>query len=130
MIVVDSSVWIDYFNGKVTPCTERLDALLGRQLLCLGDLILTEVLQGFVHDRAYHQAKAILQKFPILPMLGTEQVIFSAHCYRQLRKLGFTIRKTPDVIIASFCLSQGHALLSADRDFQPFVEHMGLELLC
>lgn len=64
MIVVDSSVWIDYFNGNVTPCTERLDSLLGRQPLCLGDLILTEVLQGFVHDRDYHQAKAILQNSP------------------------------------------------------------------
>lgn len=129
MIMVDSSVWIDYFNGTVTPHTERLDSLLGRQTLCLGDLILTEVLQGFVHDRDHHQARAILETFPILPLLGTEQAIFSAHCYRQLRKRGITIRKTPDVIIASFCISHGHSLLTVDRDFRPFAEHLGLALL-
>ena len=127
MIVVDSSVWIDYFRGEVSAETDKLDQLLGNTPLALGDLILTEVLQGFRLDRDYRKAKTLLEAFHIYRMLGKRQAIQSADNFRKLRKRGITIRKTADVIIASFCISEGVPLLFSDRDFQPFVDHLGLK---
>ena len=98
MILVDSSVWIDYFRGTATPESERLDGLLGSENLAIGDLILTEVLQGFG----------------------------AAKNFRTLRSLGVTVRKTIDTIIATRCIVSNFALLFSDRDFDPFVEHLGL----
>ncbi|TAN52805.1 MAG: PIN domain nuclease [Methylococcaceae bacterium] len=128
MILVDSGVWIDYFNGRETAATHRLDALLGVKLLGIGDLILTEVLQGFRADADYHTAKQLLTTLTVFDMLGCKLAIRSANNYRLLRKRGITIRKTPDVIIATFCIEHGHALLFSDRDFLPFVEHLGLRV--
>lgn len=126
MIVVDSSVWIDYFNGHDTPQTRKLDTLLGVEPLGIGDLILTEVLQGFRHDADFIQAKALLLSLRVFEMLGIENALRSAENYRALRKQGLTVRKTADVIIATFCIEAGHDLLFSDKDFIPFVQHLGL----
>ena len=126
MILVDSSVWIAYFNGQVTPQTDRLDELLGQEAIALGDLILTEVLQGFRHDNDYDIAKGLLTSFDIFPLLGKDIAIKSAENFRKLRKRGITVRKTIDVIIATFCIENGFALLHCDRDFEPFRHHMDL----
>ncbi len=126
MILVDSSVWIDYFNGVDTPQTSKLDALLGVEPLGIGDLILTEVLQGFKSDADYKTAKQLLSALSIFEMLGAEQAVKSAENFRALRKRGITVRKTADVIIATYCIEDRHSLLFADKDFLPFVEHLGL----
>lgn len=126
MIIVDSSVWIDYFNGQETPQSNKLDALLGVEPLGIGDLILTEVLQGFRTDADHETAKRLLTSLSIFDMLGTRLALESADNFRTLRKRGITIRKTADVIIATFCITSGHSLLFSDKDFLPFVEHLGL----
>jgi predicted nucleic acid-binding protein len=126
MIVVDSGVWIDYFNGRATPPTEKLDSLLGVELVGIGDIILTEVLQGFRSDTDYQTAHKLLTDLPALEMLGHERALRSTDNFRLLRKRGITIRKTIDVMIATFCIDEGHALLFSDADFLPFVHHLGL----
>ena len=126
MIVVDSSVWIDYFNGQITPQVDTLDSLLGIQPLAIGNLILTEVLQGFRHDSDYITAKQLLTSLTIFNLLNTDLAIQSADNFRTLRKQGITIRKTVDVIIATFCIEEKHTLLFSDKDFVPFVHHLGL----
>lgn len=126
MILVDTSVWVDYFNGDITPETDRLDALLGTEPLATGDLILTEVLQGFRSDRDFRTARMLLTGLTVFEMLGVENAVRSAEYYRQLRNRGVTIRKTTDVIIATFCIIEDHALLFSDRDFIPFVEVFGM----
>ncbi len=126
MTLVDTSVWIDYFNGVDTPQAARLDVLLGSVLLGMGDLILTEVLQGFRSDRDYREARDLLISLPLFEMLGAENALRSAEHYQTLRKRGTTVRKTTDVIIATFCIAGGHALLYSDRDFDPFAAHLGL----
>jgi predicted nucleic acid-binding protein len=126
LILVDSSVWIDYFRGTPTPQTDRLDALLSTELLVIGDLILTEVLQGFVSERDFNQAKTLLTALPIVTLAGADIAIQAARNFRQLRSLGVTVRKTIDTVIATHCIENGIALLYSDRDFEPFVEHLGL----
>lgn len=126
MTLVDSSVWIDYFRGAVTPQTDCLDRLLGSQLIVVGDLILAEVLQGFVSDRDYAQARALLTALPVVPLVGAEIAQQAASNFRQLRAQGITVRKTIDTLIATSCIEHGYALLYSDRDFDPFVEHLGL----
>ncbi|HUR41152.1 MAG TPA: PIN domain nuclease [Verrucomicrobiae bacterium] len=126
MILVDSSVWIDYFRGTATPQAERLDALLGTEILATGDLMLTEVLQGFKSDKDFEQAKELLTSMEVIELGGREIGIQAAFNYRALRDKGVTVRKTIDTIIATRCLSDGHSLLFSDKDFEPFVEHLGL----
>ncbi len=126
MIIVDSSVWIDYFNGQSTIQTDRLRSLLGIEFVAIGDVILTEVLQGFRKDADFTQARTRLLSLSIFGMLGVDHALRSAECYRELRRRGVTIRKTTDVIIASYCLTEGHTLLFSDKDFLPFVEYFGL----
>ena len=127
MIIVDSSVWIEYFNGQDNPLTQKLDSLLGVEPIGIGDLILTEVLQGFREDKHYKEAKEHLLTLAVHNMLGQQAAISAAEKYRALRKKGKTIRKTNDVIIASYCIDNDHALLFADKDFQLFVNHLGLK---
>ncbi|MBD2387435.1 type II toxin-antitoxin system VapC family toxin [Cylindrospermum sp. FACHB-282] len=127
MILVDSSVWIDYFNGRETPETNKLDMLLGVEPLAIGDLILTEVLQEFRSDSDYQTAKELLTSLKIFEMLGVNLALKSVDNYRILRKRGITIRKTADVIIATFCIENQNSLLFTDKDFLPFVEHLGLQ---
>jgi predicted nucleic acid-binding protein len=127
MVLVDSSVWIAYFNGATTRETERLDALLSQEPVGLGDLILTEVLQGFRLDKDYRTAKKLLTSLTIYDLLGHDLAIRAAENYRMLRKRGITVRKTTNVIIATFCIQHNLRLLHADKDFLPFVEHLNLQ---
>ncbi len=128
MIVVDSSVWIDYFNGVDSTATERLDALLGTEPLAVGDLILTEVLQGFRSDAHYKTAKELMLSLTVLEMLGQEIAIKSADNYRALRAQGVTVRRTVDVVIATYCIEHELPLLFEDRDFLPFVQNLRLRV--
>lgn len=129
MILVDSSVWIDYFNGTVTRETDLLDSFLGVEPLLIGDLILVEVLQGFRDDRDYRRAKAALDRLTFEPMLGRNMALAAAQNYRKLRASGVTVRKTIDVLIATFCLNGRHRLLHSDRDFKLIQEHLGLRVV-
>jgi len=126
MILVDSSVWIDYFNGTSNPQTTILDSLLGVEPIAIGDVILTEILQGFRNDTDFKTAKGVLLNLTIFEMLGQKNAIVAAENYRTLRKKGITVRKTIDCMISTFCIENNHALLFSDRDYQPFVEHLGL----
>ena len=126
MILVDSSVWIDYFKGAATPQTEKLDQLLGREPLATGDLILTEVLQGFTRDRDFDTATRMMTSLTIVELGGREIAIQAARNFRTLRNLGVTIRKTIDTVIATRCIENGFRLLHNDRDFDPLVRHLGL----
>jgi predicted nucleic acid-binding protein len=129
MWIVDSSVWIDYFNGVATPQTDLLDAALGRRELGLGDLILCEVLQGFARERDFVRARTALLRLPVLHMGGLEIALQSAQNYRTLRSRGITIRRTLDCLIATFVIAHGFALLHSDHDFTPFAHHLGLEVV-
>jgi predicted nucleic acid-binding protein len=126
LILVDSSVWIDYFNGKATPATDRLDGLLARELLAVGDLILTEVLQGFTDEREFSLAHQFLLSLHVVEVGGREIAIQAARNFRALRKAGITVRKTIDTLIATRCIESGYELLHDDRDFDPFVKYLGL----
>jgi hypothetical protein len=129
VILVDSSVWIDYFRGTVTPETERLDSILGTELVATGDLILTEVLQGFDTERDFNEARRMLGALTVVDLCGREIAIQAARNFRTLRKLGATVRKTIDTVIATRCIESGYRLLHNDRDFDPFVKHLGLRVL-
>ena len=129
MILVDSSVWIDYFRGENCRETETLDALLGTEEVAVGDLILAEVLQGFGHDRHFSLAKRLLLTTHMLQLGGQDIAIKAAQNYRALRKLGITVRKTVDTIIATHCIERGVRLLHSDRDFDPFETHLGLQVV-
>jgi predicted nucleic acid-binding protein len=126
VILVDSSVWIDYFLGNETPQVEILDRSLGVREVGLGDLALTEVLQGFRSDKDYRIARSLMDALTVVDMLGKELAIKSAENFRALRKMGITIRKTADVIIATYCIEHDVALLFSDKDFKPFVQHLQL----
>lgn len=126
MIMVDSSVWIDYFRGTVTRETDKLDSLLSSQPLTVGDLILTEVLQGFISDDDFNDALKLLTALYVIQLAGHDIAIQAARNDRALRSLGFTVRKTIDTVIATRCVESGYALLYSDRDFRPFVKHFGL----
>lgn len=129
MIIVDSSVWIEYFNGKITRETEILDHLMEQEPLGVFDLILTEVLQGFTVNADFIFAKNALQALNFYSTGNKYSAIRSAENYRVLRKKGITIRKTIDVIIATNCIEMDFRLLHNDRDFDPFVAHFGLKVL-
>jgi len=128
LILVDSSVWIDYFRGTVTAQTERLDKLLGQQPLAIGDLNLTEVLQGFDGEADFNAARRMLTSLTVVELGGQEIAIEAANNFRALRKLGVTIRKTIDSVIATRCIESGYELLHDDRDFDPFATHLGLRV--
>ena len=126
MIVVDSSVWIDFFNGVSTPEVDRLDALLGVTPLAIGDLILVEVMQGFRNERDVATARQLFRSLALFPLLDGSNPWKAADNYRQLRRKGITVRKTIDGIIATACIEANLPLLFSDRDFQPYVEHLRL----
>jgi predicted nucleic acid-binding protein len=128
LILVDSSVWIDYFKGTITAQTERLDALLGHEPLAIGDLILTEILQGFDSDRDFNHALRMLTALTVVELGGQEIAIQAAKNFRTLRRLGATVRNTIDAVIATRCIESGHDLLHNDRDFDPFAKHLGLRV--
>jgi hypothetical protein len=127
VIVVDSSVWIDYFTGKSTQGAEKLDSLLGEELVAIGDLILLEVLQGFRTDKDFRQARKLLLSLTVVNMLDVTIALKSAANFRTLRKMGITVRKTIDSIIATYCIENKLPLLHSDKDFQPFHKHLKLK---
>ena len=126
MIMVDSSVWIDYFNGAENTETKFLDEFLSTDTICIGDLILTEVLQGFTSDRDFKVAREMLTELPVYQIMTPDLALVSAYNYRKLRKKGITIRKSVDNWIATFCIQNQIPLLFSDRDFDPYHEHLGL----
>lgn len=127
MILVDSSVWIDFFRGTVTPQVDALDRLLGEELVAIGDLMMTEVLQGFASERDFNKARRLLGALDLVEIGGRDVMIEAARYFRDLRARGITIRKTIDILIATRCIVSGYRLLYSDRDFDPFVTHLGLE---
>ena len=127
MIVVDSSVWIDYFRGVATPQSNRLDIILGEEPVAIGDLMLVEVLQGFGSDRDFERALQLLRTVTLIDIGGEEIAIQAARNFRALRTMGLTVRKTIDTLIATRCIADRHMLLYSDRDFDPFVRHLGLQ---
>jgi len=127
VIVVDSSVWIDYFTGKQTPATDKLNSVLGVERVAVGDLMLTEVLQGFRVDKEFRQARRLLLSLTVLNILNIDIALKSATNYRELRKKGITVRQTVDTIIATYCVEHKLPLLHSDRDFQPFHDHLKLQ---
>lgn len=127
MILVDTSVWIDYFNGVENPHTDLLDLSIVEGAVAIGDLIFLEILQGIRNDKDYRKTQQSLLALEQYEMLGKAMTITCADNYRALRKKGITIRKTADVIIATFCIENRLPLLFLDRDFIPFVDHLGLE---
>jgi predicted nucleic acid-binding protein len=129
MILVDSSVWIDFFNGTESPQVVFLDASLGEAPILVGDIIMTEVLQGFRKTRDFNAAKTALEQFDYRDMLGRDIAMQSAQNHRLLRRSGITPRKTIDVIIATFCVQNGVKLLHADRDFDPMEKILGLSVV-
>ena len=128
--MVDSSVWIDYFSGNDNRTSNQLDQWLGVRPIAIGDLILAEVLQGFRKDRDYIIAKSLLTELTVYDLLGQRMAVRCAENFRTLRKKGITIRKTADVIIASFCIDVNIPLLFSDKEFRPFVRHLGLIAAC
>jgi len=129
MILVDSSVWIDYFNGNQTSQTDWLDSSLGNTPIVICDLILTEVLQGFQNDKDFKIAKDLLLRIPFMSIGGQTLALESAMNYRLLRRKGVTVRKTIDVIIGTFCIHNQLTLLHCDHDFDPMVKYLGLEII-
>ena len=129
MILVDSSVWIDYFKGAVKSHTETLDKLLGHEPLAIGDLMLTEVLQGFADEKDFDKAMKLLTSLTVLELGGQEVAIQAARNFRALRDVGVTIRKTIDTLIATRCIRSGYYLLHNNRGFEPFVKYLGLRVV-
>jgi len=129
VIVVDSSVWIDFFNGVSTPEVEQLDGLLGVTPVAIGDLILVEVVQGFRQEKDVALARQLFRSLAPLSMLGARNAWKAAENYRELRRRGITVRKTIDGIIATACIEANLPLLFSDRDFLPYVEHLGLAVV-
>ena len=130
MILVDSSVWIDFFNGIENAETDKLNEILGLEEVVIGDLILAEVLQGFRRDRDYKIAKDVLTSLTVHDLTGKEMAIKSANNFRKIRKKGITIRKTVNVVIATYCIENKIPLLFTDKDFAPFVENLRLRSAC
>lgn len=126
MIVVDSSVWIDYLRGTNTPQAHRLDELLGDTPLGIGDLMVVEVLQGCRTDREFELVRRELDSLDLVVMGGADVAVEAARNFRRLRALGITVRKTIDTVIATRCIVDDHELLHADRDFDAFEQHLGL----
>ena len=127
--LVDTSVWIEFFHDEHTARVERLEEIVGRGEAILGDLILCEVLQGIHDQRDFVTVKSHLDAFPVYAMVGKHIAVQSAINYRLLRHKGFTVRKTIDCVIATFCIENGLMLLHNDRDFDPFERELGLKIV-
>lgn len=129
VIVVDTSVWIDFLNGERTPEVDRLLPLMGAEPLLVGDVVLLEVLQGLDSEADARRVEAALRRFDIESMLDPDLAVDAAAHYRTLRRRGITVRKTIDLIIGAFCINRGHTLLTADRDFAPMADYLVLALV-
>jgi len=126
VILVDSSVWIDYFRGRQTAQTDCLEGLLDSQELAIGDLIFTEVLQGCKLDKEFNEVRRLLGRLHLVILGGEDVVVEAAKNYRKLRNRGLTVRGTIDVVLATRCIVSGHHLLHSDCDFDSFEQHLGL----
>ncbi len=129
MLVVDTSVWVNYFNGVENPQTDFLNAILDKTPILIGDLILAEVLQGFRHDPDFEKVRRVLGKFMQESMVNPVLAVQSARNYRFLRQKGVTVRKTIDSLIATFCIENDHELLHNDSDFDGYEKHLGLRVI-
>ena len=129
MVLVDTSVWIDYFRGTDTPQTRKLDHLLGEEPIIMGDLILAELLQGFKTDREVVNARKMTDLLEHRDLAGKEVCLKAVENYRKLRSKGATVRKTIDVIIGTFCIGNNIRLLHNDRDFNPMEKYLGLKVI-
>jgi predicted nucleic acid-binding protein len=127
VILVDSSVWVDYFRGAATPQAAKLDSIADAHRLAVGDLIVAEVLRGFRDDESFERARKLLDTFALIELGGYRIALQAAKNYRALKALGITVRKTIDTFIATKCIEDGFSLLHSDRDFEPFVTHLGLK---
>ncbi len=129
MLLVDSTVWIDYFNGQINPHTDYLDRILKEQMILVGDLILAEVLQGFRTEHEFEQAHQALEYFQQVSLVSPVLAVQSARNYRLLRSQGVTVRKTIDCLIATYCIENKHDLLHKDNDFDGFEQFLGLQVV-
>ena len=126
MIAVDTSVWIDFLNGRSTSHVGRLRDVLGTDEIIVGDLMLCEVLQGLDSERAAREVEALLRRFEIVAMAGDAIAVAAAANFRSLRRRGITVRKTIDLLIGTWCIENRRPLLHNDSDFQPMARHLGL----
>jgi predicted nucleic acid-binding protein len=126
VIVVDSSVWIDFLNGRNAPHVRRLRAALGTDEIIVGDLMLCEVLQGLDSEREAQEVEALLRRFEIVPMAGDAIAAAAARNFRSLRRRGITVRKTIDLLIGTWCIENRRPLLHNDSDFHPMARQLGL----
>jgi predicted nucleic acid-binding protein len=129
MLIVDTSVWVDYFNGVQNRQTDYLDIILDKTPILIGDLILTEVLQGFRHDPDFEKVRRSLARFTQVNMVDTTLAVQSARNYRFLRQKGITVRKTMGSLIATYCIENEHELLHNDTDFYGYEKHLGLRVI-
>ncbi len=129
MLVVDTTVWIDYFNGVVNPQSDYLHTVVDRVPILIGDLILAEILQGFREDADFEQARHALGKYLQVQMVSPALALKSARNYRLLRRKGITVRRTIDSLIATYCIENEHELLHNDSDFEGYEEHLGLRVV-
>ena len=129
MILVDSSVWIDFFRDRPTTQARWLDRNLGTERFVIGDLILAEVLQGFNNERGFNEAKKLLGRLQQVEVAGFDVAVAAARNYRKLRSLGVTVRGTVDVLIATRCIESGLRLGHNDRNFEPFEKHLALRVV-
>jgi predicted nucleic acid-binding protein len=129
MVIVDTTVWIDYLGGPGSEQAAWLDREAGQQRLGLTDVIVCEVLQGIRTDAAFANVRRTLETFQVFEIGGVDLAVAAAQNYRRLRQRGFTVRKTIDCLIATFCMEAGHSLLHRDRDFDPFEEYLGLQVV-
>ena len=128
MIIADTSAWIDYFRGLEADHTNALDLALSRNRVATGDLIIAEFLQGFRSEKDYQEARSLMESLEYFDLVGKEVSILAGQNFRLLRKEGITVRKTIDVIIATFCIVNDFELIHNDRDFDPFEERLGLRI--
>ena len=129
MLVVDSTVWVDYFNGVENPQTNYLEKIADQVPILIGDLILTEVLQGFRDDADFEKARRAFGKYLQVEMVSPALALQSARNYRLLRRKGITVRKTIDSLIATYCIENEHEFLHTDSDFDGYEKHLGLRVM-
>ena len=129
MTIVDTTIWVDYLRGVRSPHTDRLDFEAGRQALGLTDLILFEILQGLTDESSLARVRLVLAPFPVYDTGGSAMAIAAARNYIALRAQGYTVRKTVDCLVATFCIRNGYSLLHHDRDYDPFERFLGLSVI-
>jgi predicted nucleic acid-binding protein len=126
VIVVDSSVWIDFLNGRNAPHVKRLRAIIGTEEVIVGDLMLCEVLQGLDDERTAREVEGLMRRFEIVHMAGDAIAVEAARNFRSLRRRGITVRKTIDLLIGTWCIENRRSLLHNDSDFHPMARYLGL----